>query len=424
MTIMPGVQSENDLLDGISVDGASGAENVFYVDGTDTSDLDQRDPQAGRRLRLRRGGPVQGLRLQRRIRRLGRRRRQRHHPLRRQRLPRRARRLLFGHGPRGPAARPAVLRPRRRHPGPLLPATTSTSARTRSTTYEVGFLLGGYLVKDKLWFFGAFTPAPLHTGPGPWTWPSRAARGVERLRPERDELERLLQDDRPAVLKNLRAGASFVMNLLQVQGRRRSHDLSADQTYAATSNATTDYNTLGYSYPNCSGQRLRRPDPQQQRPAQRPRRLLLLQPERPGLAPARLALLRVPPGAARRLRLRHEHRCSPRSRPSYVHPVGLAELPRAKVLGLDKRMAGPAELQRRLHLLPQPRRRARLQGRRPVHAPGRERQRAGPAARRLPGLGPGLHRLRHQLRPRHLRLLRRPRHRRRRPLRRATTTST
>jgi hypothetical protein len=39
VTILPSVQSENDLLAGISVDGASGAENVFYVDGTDTSDV-------------------------------------------------------------------------------------------------------------------------------------------------------------------------------------------------------------------------------------------------------------------------------------------------------------------------------------------------------------------------------------------------
>jgi hypothetical protein len=39
MTMLPGVQAENDLLAGLSVDGASGAENVFFVDGMDTSDL-------------------------------------------------------------------------------------------------------------------------------------------------------------------------------------------------------------------------------------------------------------------------------------------------------------------------------------------------------------------------------------------------
>ncbi|HSQ79067.1 MAG TPA: carboxypeptidase-like regulatory domain-containing protein, partial [Candidatus Bathyarchaeia archaeon] len=37
--ILPSVQNEKGLLGGISVDGASGAENVFYVDGTDTSDI-------------------------------------------------------------------------------------------------------------------------------------------------------------------------------------------------------------------------------------------------------------------------------------------------------------------------------------------------------------------------------------------------
>lgn len=39
ITTIPGVINEDDLLDGPSVDGASGAENMFFVDGMSTSDL-------------------------------------------------------------------------------------------------------------------------------------------------------------------------------------------------------------------------------------------------------------------------------------------------------------------------------------------------------------------------------------------------
>ena len=135
---------------GLSVDGASGAENMFYVDGQETGKSAAPERAAGR-LRLRRRGRRSRPRATRPSSAAPGRRGQRGDPLRRQRIPRRHRGLLFGqrHPRQGT---------QHGHPRPAIPQPTRASSTTRTRTkqdsrLEGGFCLGGYILKDKLWFY-------------------------------------------------------------------------------------------------------------------------------------------------------------------------------------------------------------------------------------------------------------------------------
>ncbi len=250
VTILPGVQSENDLLDGISVDGASGAENMFYVDGTDTSDLmggtrkqnvvfdfaeEVQFKASGYNAEY--GGSVGGV----------------------INVITRAGGNDF-HGEVVGYYSGTALEGRRRD-RLSLDLNDETQARyypyeeyvgkDKEHAYEAGFLLGGYIVKDKLWFFGAFTPSFFERNRA-MDMAIQGAPGINTYeRSEKSWNGTFKLSAQP--LKNLRAGASFVMNYFKYKGGGDPLTYPTDQTYAAFSNATGDYNNAGYSYPTYSG---------------------------------------------------------------------------------------------------------------------------------------------------------------------------
>ncbi len=249
VTILPGVQSENDLLDGISVDGASGAENVFFVDGTDTSDLNggtrkqnvvfdfaEEVQVKASGYNAEYGGSVGGV----------------------VNVITRSGGNAY-HGEIVGYYSGTALEGQRRD-RLSLDLTDETKARyypyeqyvgkDKEHYLETGFLLGGYIFKDRLWFFGALTPSFFRRDRA-MDMAIQGGTGINSYqRNERSWNASFKLSAQP--LKNLRAGASFVMNVFKYKGGGDPLTYPADQTYAALSNATTDYNNLGYSYPTYS----------------------------------------------------------------------------------------------------------------------------------------------------------------------------
>jgi hypothetical protein len=249
VTILPGVQSENDLLRGISVDGASGAENVFFVDGMDTSDLtggtrkqnvvfdfadEVQFKASGYNAEY--GGSVGGV-----VNVITRSGGNSYHG------------ELIGY------YSGTSLEGQRRD-RLSLDLADETKARyypydayvgkDKENAFEGGFLLGGYIVKDRLWFFGALTPS-LFRRDRAMDMAIQGGTGVNAY--ERTETTwngSFKLSAQP--LKNLRAGASVVVNVFKYKGGSDPSTFPSDQTYAALSNAVGDYNNLGYSYPNYS----------------------------------------------------------------------------------------------------------------------------------------------------------------------------
>ena len=106
------------------------------------------------------------------------------------------------------------------------------------------FNLGGYIVKDRLWFFGSFNPQYSHQGasryfltdPAPQPYYNYATRwevwnGQFKLT--------------AAPMKGLRLSASFVNNFSKYRGAIPSRDGTSSKTY--------EWNKQGYDYPNFSG---------------------------------------------------------------------------------------------------------------------------------------------------------------------------
>ena len=175
LQIAPGVRPEPKAgtagVGGYQVDGASGSENVFVLDGVDVSNIRRaslgvagRDP-----LRVRPGNADQERRVRRRVRRRPRRRGQRRQQVWHRHLPRRgdstssrgsSAERAPGHD-RCRTVRTAALPPQsvQRHPGRVLPA----AARTTTRTSIYGFTLGGPIVKDKLRFFVGYMPERYNT---------------------------------------------------------------------------------------------------------------------------------------------------------------------------------------------------------------------------------------------------------------------
>ena len=154
MTSAPGITSESRNR-GIQIDGASGADNRFMIDGVDTTNLLNGTSGKALAARLRRHRAGEGERLRGRVPRVARRRHQRHHQVGRQSVSRQRRHLLHRRQPAGrrppdAAAQPVETEPRRvRHdPGRRLfepgadlrprradlqgAASGSTSATTRA----------------------------------------------------------------------------------------------------------------------------------------------------------------------------------------------------------------------------------------------------------------------------------------------------
>jgi len=250
VTMMPGVQNEKTLLAGISVDGASGAENVFFVDGTDTSDLvngtrkqevtfdfaDEIQFKASG-YNAEYGGSVGGV----------------------VNVITRSGGNKFHGEVVGYYSGTALEGLRRNRLSLNLADNTQARyypyaeyvGKDKENSFEGGFLLGGYLVKDKLWFFGAFTPRIFQRNRA-MDMAIQGGTGINTYdRTEESWNTSFKLTAQP--MKNLRAGASFIMNYFKYKGGSDPMTNPPDATYAATAGAATDFNVLGYSYPNYSG---------------------------------------------------------------------------------------------------------------------------------------------------------------------------
>jgi len=249
MTIIPGVQNENDLLGGISVDGASGAENVFYVDGTDTSDVvngtrkqdvvfdfaeEVQVKASGYNAEY--GGSVGGV----------------------VNVITRSGGNTF-HGEVVGYYSGTALEGQRRE-RLYFDLEDDTQARyypydvyvgkDKENSFEGGFMLGGYIKKDKLWFFTAFTPRffTRNRAMDMTNWGGSSVNSYDRV--EQSWNGSLKLSAQPS--GKLRTGLSVVMNLFKYHGGSDPMTYPGDQTYAVSANEATDYNPLGYSYPNFS----------------------------------------------------------------------------------------------------------------------------------------------------------------------------
>jgi hypothetical protein len=248
VTMMPGVQYEKGLLDGISVDGASGAENMFYVDGTDTSNLmdgtrsqdvsfdfaeEVQFKASGYNAEY--GGSVGGV----------------------VNVITRSGGNAF-HGELIGYYSGTSLEGRLRnkldfdftdYTKARYYSFESYAGRDKGQTLEFGLLLGGYIVKDKLWFFGALTPRLFDRT----RTMDLAIQGLEGTnvwdRSEKSWNASFKVTAQPT--RSVRAGASFVMNRFNFSGGG-DRDESANEIFAATCTPTNDYSAYGFTYPNYS----------------------------------------------------------------------------------------------------------------------------------------------------------------------------
>jgi hypothetical protein len=248
VTMMPGVQNEKGLLDGISVDGASGAENMFYVDGTDTSNLangtrsqdvsfdfaeEIQFKASGYNAEY--GGSVGGVVNV---------------------ITRSGGNNYHGEvlGYYSGSALEGRLRDRLDfnfddYTQARYYSFNDYAGVDKGRSFEFGALLGGYIIKDKLWFFGALTPRLFNRS----RTMNLAIQGLEGTniwnRNEKSWNSSFKLTAQPT--RNVRAGASFVMNRFNFSGGG-DRDESSNEIFAATCNPTADYSLFGFAYPNYS----------------------------------------------------------------------------------------------------------------------------------------------------------------------------
>ena len=248
VTMMPGVQNEKGLLDGISVDGASGAENMFYVDGTDTSNLadgtrsqdvsfdfaeEIQFKASGYNAEY--GGSVGGVVNV---------------------ITRSGGNNYHGEvlGYYSGSALEGRLRDRLDfnfddYTQARYYSFNDYAGVDKGRSFEFGALLGGYIVKDKLWFFGALTPRLFNRS----RTMNLAIQGLEGTnvwnRNEKSWNSSVKLTAQPT--RNVRAGASFVMNNFNFAGGG-DRDESSNEIFAATCNPTANYSLFGFAYPNYS----------------------------------------------------------------------------------------------------------------------------------------------------------------------------
>jgi hypothetical protein len=238
VTAIPGVSNEP-WLGGISVDGASGAENMYYIDGTDITEMErgQRGQSAAFEFvdeiqikasgyQAEYGGAVGGVVSV--ITRSG--GNEFHGEL-----------IGYYSGSRLEGKERDTLR--------LVPTNTALSeyvnyqdlyGKDTTDRYEVGFSLGGYVLKDRLWFFGSFLPVFDNT----MRHVTFTVNDEKRDSPHKYKYWNFQAKVTAQPMGNLRLSGSFVNNFSKYKGDLPPRDGSG--------NPDTDYAAYGYSYPNWS----------------------------------------------------------------------------------------------------------------------------------------------------------------------------
>ena len=242
VTAVPGVYDDTDLLAGISVDGASGAENMFFVDGMDTTNLytgasgqnvtfdfadEVQFKASGYNAEY--GGSVGGV----------------------INVVTRSGGNEFHGEVLGYYSGTALEGTRRKeldrnHQEGDLTATyyayDQYYGETTDKRLEGGITLGGYILKDRLWFFGSFMPVFFDRYRN-MKFDIVNKPGVSNDYDRTERTYNMSAKITAQPMGNLRVGASFVNNFYKYKG---------DNASAATASTTTDYEIYGYSYPNWS----------------------------------------------------------------------------------------------------------------------------------------------------------------------------
>ena len=247
VTAVPGVNQEP-YLGGLSVDGASGSENMYYIDGMDITNMDQgdRDQSAAFEFvdevqivasgyQAEFGGSMGGVINV--ITRAG--GNEFHGEL-----------IGYYSGSRLNGTERDTLRL-----DPLDPLKAeyvnyqtgdgldAALGKDEVNRYEVGFSLGGYIVKDRLWFFGSFLPVFRDTTRHVDWVPAGKAPASDHTRKQTYWNGQVKLTAQP--IKNLRLAAAFVNNFYKYRGVLPARD--------GTGSSSRDYAEQGFNYPNYSG---------------------------------------------------------------------------------------------------------------------------------------------------------------------------
>ncbi len=245
LTTIPGVQSEP-LVAGSSFDGASGLENVYYVDGVDTTNIvrgysgqsvnfdfveEVQVKASGYSAEF--GGSLGGV-----ISVITRSGGNEFHG------------EILGYYSGAPLRSSFSNRLEMDHSDKTLQTARyykydELIGKNNDHLFEGGFNLGGYIVKDKLWFFGSFMPSfsqntrtVNHRTADPNVY---VEKDWKRTSTAWNYNVKLTSQLAP----NLRIGAGFVSNSSSYQG-----DLAGATSASAPA---TSYDDYGFSYPNYSG---------------------------------------------------------------------------------------------------------------------------------------------------------------------------
>jgi hypothetical protein len=239
VTAIPGVSSEALGAGGTSVDGASGLENMYYIDGADTTNI--KNGSGGQSVSFdfvdevqvkasgyaaEFGGSLGGV----------------------INVVTRSGGNAF-HGEVIGYYSGSSLRGKSRDILDLDPNDTSKAIYFPYARYygvnddwkvEGGLNLGGYIFKDKLWFFGSFMPS-YFTNTRTTTYPSGATMPWKRTEEYMNYSLKLTAQP----FKNLRLGASVVNNFYKYKGNLSN--------YFGNSAPRVSYDNYGFSFPNISG---------------------------------------------------------------------------------------------------------------------------------------------------------------------------
>ena len=238
VTAVPGVNNES-WLGGVSVDGASAAENMYYVDGTDITAIDigmgnqdvafefvEEVQVIASGYEAEYGGALGGVISV---------------------ITRQGGNAFHGEliGYYSGSALNGKERDTRRFDPEQFNVSELVNyqdlyGKDDRKRYEVGFSLGGYIIKDKLWFFGSFLPVfDTHKRNVTFQEPEGATGDYSRKRNYWNFQGKLTAQ--PASF--MRVGASFVNNFYKYRGSLPSR--IGDDNYE-----DPNWDVYGYDYPN------------------------------------------------------------------------------------------------------------------------------------------------------------------------------